>query len=127
MRASVPCAHERRSAAPASFEPAGRGAHSTTCTSRTGTARIGGTGAARPSRVRADRAHCVNRVRRIGRSRHLHRVGRARRAGGAPAVRPVARGSGSVRPAARPTGNTAWRHPPPAVLGAGGGALRDRS
>ena len=112
MRASVPCAHERRSAAPASFEPAGRGAHSTARAGRTGTARIGGTGAARPSRVRADRAHRVNRARRIGCSRHLHRVGRARwtsgarRSTGAPAA-PVVRGPGGVRPAARSTGNTA--------------------
>ena len=108
-QASVPYAYERSPAAPASYEPAGCGAHSTTCTSRAS--------AARPSRVRADRAHHVGRSRRAN---------DARRAGGAPAVRPVARGSGSVRPAARPTSNTAWR-PPPAVLGAGGGALRDRS
>ena len=105
-------AYERSPAAPTSFEPAvrgapelpGRGAHSTTRTSRAG--------AARPSRVRANGAHCVGRSRRIGRSRHLHRVGRARRTSGArrtigaPAV-PVVRGPGGVRPAARSTGNTA--------------------
>ena len=119
-------AYERSPAAPASFEPAvrgvpelpGRGVHSTTCTGRAG--------AARPSRVRADRAHCVSRSRRTRRVGRAWRAGGARRTIGAPAASVVC-GSRGVRPAARSTGNAAGRHPPPAVLGAGGGALRGRS